>query len=68
MTVPKLPKSGRARLSPLLPSVVHMVEDFYYTALVPRDSLLLPDRYYLTVSVIEKLKSLNSSEMCIDLL
>lgn len=41
--------------------VVQMVEDAYRAALVFGDSLLLLDRYFLTVPALEKLKSLNSS-------
>ena len=41
--------------------VVQMVEDAYHAALTFGDSLLLLDRYFLTVPVLEKLKSLNSS-------
>ena len=41
--------------------VVQMVEDAYQAALVFGDSLLLLDRYFLTVPALEKLKSLNSS-------
>ena len=41
--------------------VVQMVEDAYQTALTFGDSLLLLDRYFLTVPALEKLKSLNSS-------
>ena len=38
-----------------------MVEDAYQAALVFWDSLLLLDRYFLTIPALEKLKSLNSS-------
>ena len=38
-----------------------MVEDAYLAALTFGDSLLLPDRYFLTVPALEKLKSLNDS-------
>ena len=41
--------------------VVQMVEDAYRAALVFGDSLLLLDRYFLTVPALEKLKSLSSS-------
>ena len=41
--------------------VVQMVEDAYQAALTFGDSLLLLDRYFLTVPVLEKLKALNSS-------
>ena len=41
--------------------VVQMVEDAYHAALAFGDSLLLLDRYFLTVPALEKLKSLNSS-------
>ena len=41
--------------------VVQMVEDAYLAALTFGDSLLLPDRYFLTVPALEKLKSLNDS-------
>ncbi|RKI35802.1 transposase [bacterium D16-51] len=41
--------------------VVQMVEDAYQAALTFGDSLLLLDRYFLTVPALEKLKSLNSS-------
>jgi len=41
--------------------VVQMVEDAYHAALTFGDSLLLLDRYFLTVPALEKLKSLNSS-------
>ena len=40
--------------------VVQMVEDAYHAALTFGDSLLLLDRYFLTVPALEKLKSLNS--------
>ena len=40
--------------------VVQMVEDAYHAALAFGDSLLLLDRYFLTVPALEKLKSLNS--------
>lgn len=38
-----------------------MVEDAYHAALTIVDSLLLLDRYFLTVPALEKLKSLNNS-------
>ena len=41
--------------------VVQMVEDAYLAALTFGDSLLLLDRYFLTVPALEKLKTLNSS-------
>ena len=41
--------------------VVQMVEDAYHAALTLGDSLLLLDRYFLTVPALEKLKSLNAS-------
>ena len=41
--------------------VVQMVEDAYHAALTFGDSLLLLDRYFLTVPALEKLKSLNAS-------
>ena len=41
--------------------VVQMVEDAYQAALTFGDSLLLLDRYFLTVPALEKLKALNSS-------
>ena len=41
--------------------VVQMVEDAYQAALAFGDSLLLLDRYFLTVPALEKLKSLNDS-------
>ena len=41
--------------------VVQMVEDAYQAALVFGDSLLLLDRYFLTVPALEKLKTLNGS-------
>lgn len=41
--------------------VVQMVEDAYHAALPFGDSLLLLDRYFLTVPALEKLKSLNAS-------
>ena len=41
--------------------VVQMVEDAYHAALTFGDSLLLLDRYFLTVPALERLKSLNSS-------
>ena len=41
--------------------VVQMVEDAYLAALAFGDSLLLLDRYFLTVPALEKLKVLNSS-------
>lgn len=40
--------------------VVQMVEDAYHAALTFGDSLLLLDRYFLTVPALEKLKSLNN--------
>lgn len=41
--------------------VVQMVEDAYRAACTLGDSLLLLDRYFLTVPALKKLKSLNSS-------
>ena len=41
--------------------VVQMVEDAYQAAMAFGDSLLLLDRYFLTVPALEKLKTLNSS-------
>ena len=41
--------------------VVQMVEDAYRAALTFGNSLLLLDRYFLTVPALEKLKSLNGS-------
>lgn len=41
--------------------VVQMVEDAYRAALTFGDSLLLLDRYFLTVPALEKLNALNSS-------
>ena len=41
--------------------VVQMVEDAYQAALVFGSSLLLLDRYFLSVPALEKLKSLNDS-------
>lgn len=41
--------------------VVQMVEDAYNAALAFGDSLLLLDRYFLTVPALEKLKALNSN-------
>ena len=41
--------------------VVQMVEDAYHAALTFGDSLLLLDRYFLTVPALEKLKSLNDN-------
>ncbi len=41
--------------------VVQMVEDAYQAALTFGNSLLLLDRYFLTVPALEKLKTLNSS-------
>lgn len=41
--------------------VVQMVEDAYQAALTFGDSLLLLDRYFLTVPALEKLNSLNGS-------
>ncbi len=38
-----------------------MVEDAYQATLAFGDCLLLPDRYFLTVPALEKLKTLNSS-------
>ena len=38
-----------------------MVEDAYQAALTFGDSLLLLDRYFLTVPALQKLKSLNDS-------
>ncbi len=44
--------------------VVQMVEDAYRAALTFGNSLLLLDRYFLTVPALEKLKSLNGSAGC----
>lgn len=41
--------------------VVLMVEDAYYAALIFDDSLFLPDRYFLNVPTLEKLRTLNGS-------
>lgn len=41
--------------------VVQMVEDAYHAALTFEDSLLLLDRYFLTVPALKKLKALNDS-------
>ena len=41
--------------------VIQMVEDAYQAALTFGDSLLLLDRYFLTVPALERLQSLNSS-------
>jgi len=41
--------------------VVQMVEDAYHAALIFGDSLLLLDRYFLTVPALEKLRDLNGS-------
>ncbi len=41
--------------------VVQMVEDSYHAALTFGDSLLLLDRYFLTVPALEKLRELNNS-------
>ncbi len=41
--------------------VIQMVEDAYQAALTFGDSLLLMDRYFLTVPALERLQSLNSS-------
>ena len=41
--------------------VVQMVEDAYYAARILGDSLLLLDRYFLTVPALERLQLLNSS-------
>lgn len=41
--------------------VVQMVEDAYHAALAFGDSLLLLDRYFLTVPALKKLKALNSA-------
>lgn len=41
--------------------VVQMVEDAYHAALTFGDSLLLLDRYFLTVPALKKLKALNDS-------
>lgn len=41
--------------------VVQMVEDAYHAALTLGDSLLLLDRYFLTVPALQTLNSLNSS-------
>ncbi len=38
-----------------------MVEDSYHAALTFGDSLLLLDRYFLTVPALEKLRELNNS-------
>lgn len=42
-----------------LSHVVQMVEDAYNAARTFGDSLLLPDRYFLTVPALEKLRALN---------
>ena len=48
--------------------VVQMVEDAYQAALTFGDSLLLLDRYFLTVPALEKLKALNDSgNVCMDI-
>ena len=39
----------------------HQVEDACHAASAFGDSLLLPDRYFLTVPALEKLKALNDS-------
>ena len=39
--------------------VVQMVEDAYHAALTFGDSLLLLDRYFLTVPALDKLRDLN---------
>ncbi len=39
--------------------VVQMIEDAYRSACIPRDCLLLLDRYFLTVPALEKLAALN---------
>ena len=41
--------------------VIQMVEDAYQAALIFGDSLLLLDRYFLSVPALEKLKLLNSN-------
>ncbi len=41
--------------------VIQMVEDASRAALTFGDSLLLPDRYFLTVPALEKLRELNGS-------
>lgn len=41
--------------------VVQMVEDAHHAACTFGDSLLLLDRYFLTVPALEKLRSLNNS-------
>lgn len=41
--------------------VVQMVEEAYHAALTFGDSLLLLDRYFLTVPALERLHSLNSN-------
>ena len=46
---------------PAASHVVQMVEDAYHAALAFGDSLLLLDRYFLTVPALEKLKALNGS-------
>lgn len=46
---------------PAASHVVQMVEDAYQAARTFGDSLLLLDRYFLTVPALERLKSLNSS-------
>ena len=48
--------------------VVQMVEDAYRAALTFGDSLLLLDRYFLTVPALEKLNTLNSSgSVCMEI-
>ena len=46
---------------PAASHVVQMVEDAYKAALAFGDSLLLLDRYFLTVPALERLSSLNGS-------
>lgn len=49
--------------------VVQMVEDAYQTARTFGDSLLLLDRYFFTVSAIEKLQYLNNSgDLCMEII
>lgn len=42
--------------------VVQMAEDAYRAAETFGDCLLLPDRYFLTVTALERLKALNNAE------
>ena len=46
-----------------------MVEDAYHAALTFGDSLLLLDRYFLTVPALEKLRILNDSgDVCMEII